>query len=332
MADDWVQVFDASGSWPHDPQAVWDAGFRVIAGYVNQGSWKSFTPVLRDRWITAAHPFGFAPMYEAAGDEPSTNPTAGTAHGRAARAGMRVLFGAGSDHVAIAYAMDRDTTPGNTNVRHYYSLVQIADTVAPIGYIESDAGLPLVTAGILAGVFEPAAYAWDNRTSVMTPATAPDHVLWTQEHNGVTVAGSGDVDTGHIRTAAPILWPATQGDDMALTDDDVTKIVQGVWNLDAEAGASAGDVIPNDSPYVVDSPNHTPAGTNPTTGAGYALGRIRTLVEKMAVVLDPTALAAAVIAALPKGTGAPLTEADVEAAVHTAVSTLTLTGTLAAAQ
>lgn len=321
VADDWVQVFDASGGWPDDPQACWDAGFRVIAGYVNQGSWKSFTAAMRDAWITPAHPFGFAPLYEAVGDEPMTNPGAGTAHARAARAGMRALF-TNSDQVAIAYAMDRNTTPGNTNVRHYYSLVLLADTATPIGYIESDAGLPLVLDAILAGVFEPAAYAWDNRTSVMTPASAPDHVLWTQEHNGVKIAGSGDVDTGHIRTSAPILWPADQGDDMGLTDDDVTKI----WTQDG---------IIDNRPWRPD------VATNPKIQAGNAVEiamdeahdahtAAAAALAAVQALANPATIATAVVAALPKGTGTPLTEADVEAAVHTAVSTLTLSGTLAA--
>lgn len=269
MTDGWVLVFDASGGWPNDAQACWNAGYRAIAGYVNQGSWKSFTAALRDRWITAAHPFGFAPMYEAEGDEPANDPDVGTAHAHAARAGMRALFGAASDVAAIAYAMDRNTSPGNANVRHYYTLVKAADTATPVGYIESDAGLPLVAAGILAGVFEPAAYAWDNRSSAMTPATAPVGVLWTQEHNGVTVAGSGTVDTGHIRTSAPIWWPATEGDDMPLSDDDVTK----VW---------AADVVDN---------WRSDASTNPEIQTGHALSYIGADVAavKAAVAAIPTA-------------------------------------------
>lgn len=77
--------------------------------------------------------------------------------------------------------------------------------------------------------------------------------------------------------------PPPIGDDMALTQDDLNKIAATVWG--------------------------SKFGTSPTTG---------TMLQRAAVNTSPTpeAIAAAVVAALPKGTGTPLTVADVESAVR----------------
>lgn len=316
----WVPIFDGASGWPSDPQACWDAGYRAIAGYVNEGSWKSFTPAMLAKWRTAAHPFGFAPMYEVLGTEPVTNPAVGIAHAHAARAGARRL--GIPDSVAIAYAVDRDVTAGQIAgpVKTYFEHVKATDTATPIAYLEND-GAQLVDAGVVTGLFTPAAYAWGNPPVLMTPANAPRQVIWTQEHNGVKAGGSGNVDAGHIRTTAPIWWPTTEGDDMPITDADALKIAQAVWNLDQ---------IPNPAARA-DSPAHKPPGNNPLTQADFALGDMwnNTYGALAAIqsLASPSTVAAAVVAALPKGSGALLTEADVEAAVHQALSTLILTAT-----
>jgi len=77
--------------------------------------------------------------------------------------------------------------------------------------------------------------------------------------------------------------PPPNGDPMALTQDDLNKIAATVWGSEF--------------------------GNSPTTG---------TMLQRAAVntAVDPKVIAAAVVAALPKGTGGTLTTADVEAAVR----------------
>lgn len=201
----WVPIFDTADSWP-DPAAMWARGFRVFAAYAGSQAWKAVSAQRLAQWRQPAHPYGTAPMFESAGDEPINAPSSGTAHARAARAAWRRL--GCPDTAAIAYAVDRNVTLSEIkgNVAKYFELVGGADTTLPIAYLENDGVAWLHERGLIAGGFIPAAYSWGNPPTLMTPANAPSWVLWTQEHNGVDEDGAS-VDIGHIRDTAPIWWP-----------------------------------------------------------------------------------------------------------------------------
>jgi len=326
----WVKIFDAA-VMPSSPQAVWDAGWRVFAGYAGSQPWKEETAAEIAKWMTPAHPFSCAGMFESDGSEPIDSPADGTAHARAARAAWSAL--GYPDTASIAYAVDRNVTMAQVKgpVAKYFELVGKADPRAlPIGYIENDGGEWLTARGLIAGTFVPAAYSWGNPPVLVTPdnaAQAAPHALWLQEHNGETGPPwtGGNVDIGHIRDDAPIWW----SDDMGTPED--------VWNVDTIRN-------PNQRP---DSPGHTPPGTNATAQADYALGDTwqlvydlrdavaATRVTLVAIAskvgtLDPAtvaaiakASAAAVIAALPPSAGGDsFTEAQVaqlHAAAHAEV-------------
>jgi hypothetical protein len=202
-----LKIFDASGEWPTDPAACWADGYRVIAGYAGSQSWKTFTPAMLAKWVTPAHPFGIAAMYEGTGREPleAGSAAAGTQHARAARAAWRAI--GMPDTAAIAYAVDTDVNMAQVkgSIAAYFRAVAAADTTRPISYLENDGSEWLAMQGITAGGFIPAAYSWGDPPVLATPSNAPPHALWLQEHNGVPLHG-GDVDTGHIRHDAPIWW------------------------------------------------------------------------------------------------------------------------------
>jgi Domain of unknown function (DUF1906) len=321
----WVPIFDASDGWPSDPQAVWDAGYRAIAGYINQGSWKSFTPALRDRWITPAHPFALAPMYEVTGTEPVTNPAAGTAHAHAARAGARAL--GIPDDIAIAYAVDRDVSASQIagGVKTYFGHVKATDTCPPIGYLEND-GASLVDQHIIAGLFTPAAYAWGNPPKLMTPANAPAEVIWTQEHNGVKVGGSGSVDAGHIRTTAPIWWPTTTPpteDDMALSDDDKTWITGAIGAQFAKVGADVAH-----SQQFTPKVDATGKPVVPTVYTETLSARMDRL-DALTKYVTGGQLAKDIVSALPVGAGGSVTAAEIAQSLHDELGKLGISVTVA---
>lgn len=219
----WLKIFDASGSWPTDPAACWADGYRVIAGYAGSQSWKTFTPAMLAKWVTPAHPFGIAAMYESSGDEAfgPDSYNVGAQHARAARAAWRAL--GMDDRAAIAYAVDKNATMAQIRgpIARYFQAIKDGEPALPISYLENDGSEWLAIHGITAGGFLPAAYSWGDPPVLATPANAPPHAIWLQEHNGVALHG-GDVDTGHIRDDAPIWWAtphvAAEGDDMQLTD------------------------------------------------------------------------------------------------------------------
>jgi hypothetical protein len=290
----WVPIFDAAGSqFPTNPQACWDDGFRAIAGYVNQGSWKSFTPAMKAKWLTSAHPFGFAPMYEVKGTEPVLSPTVGSAHALAARKGARAL--GIPDDVAIAYAMDTNVSMTQVKgpIAKYFELVGKYDTALPIAYIENDGAEWLAAQGLIAGGFIPAAYSWNNPPVLITPANAASSALWTQEHNGRPIHG-GTVDVGNIRTTAPIWWPSSSAGSAPITgDDDMATVVT------VPAGYSnAGKQVD--------------AGTALTMLLSMQLDT-RNRVIKAAASADPKALAAELAPLLPAG---ELSQAEIEAALR----------------
>jgi hypothetical protein len=275
----WVRAFDDSfqrvpvKNYP----AMYAAGFRVMAGYVAGGS--------SDKWITTSEikawfaqgdDTGLLPLFEAVGNEPVTSPGSGDDHARAARAGCRARDI--PDTSVISPAMDRNVSMADARgpIKQYMQAWNSADTMPPLPYIELDAGAYLFAVGATSGTGTPAAYSWDPSNELVTPDNAPPHVMWTQEHNGVSDNG-GNYDSGHARLTAPIYWKKVP--DMPLDATDLANISKAVWAATPPAGSGNGDVIPNDSPFVVDSPAHTPPGANTTTGAAYAVGRIRTLTE-----------------------------------------------------
>lgn len=217
----WLPIIDVAAAWPSDPQAVWDDGYRVIAGYAGSQSWKAMTAARIKEWVTPEHPFGIAPMFESTGREAVESPGDGQDHGWNARAAWRALGCPSS--TAIAYAVDEDVTMAQITgpVAAYFRGVHAGDGgPLPIAYIENDGGEYLAAHGLISGTFVPAAFGWGSPARLATPDNAPAHALWVQEHNGVSLHG-GNVDTGHIRADAPIWWSV---ENMALSDDDLSKI------------------------------------------------------------------------------------------------------------
>lgn len=239
----WLKIFDASGSWPTDPAACWADGYRVIAGYAGSQSWKTFTPAMLAKWVTPAHPFGIAAMYESSGDEAfgPDSYNVGAQHARAARAAWRDL--GMDDRAAIAYAVDKNATMAQIRgpIARYFQAIKDREPSLPISYLENDGSEYLAIHGITAGGFIPAAYSWGDPPVLATPSNAPPHAIWLQEHNGVALHG-GDVDTGHIRDDAPIWWSG--GTTMAdLTAADVENKVWHTGGSTGVAGLSAGSEL-----------------------------------------------------------------------------------------
>ena len=256
----WVPGFDQSfqrvpRSRLHEAYA---AGYRVMAGYAGGGSSsKWLTPPEIATWHALGPDAGVAALFEVKGTEPIDNPTLGDDHARAARAAWRAR--GYPDDCTISPAVDRNVTiaQAREQLATYFRNWVAADTCKPLAYVEMDAGAVLFALGLTVGTFTPAAYSWDASGRLATPDNAPSHVLWTQEHNGRTLAG-GNVDIGHIRTTAPIWWATPQGDDMALTEADLNLIfnderfvdlafrMRAVANLEPKiaAGTDAGDPVP----------------------------------------------------------------------------------------
>jgi hypothetical protein len=228
MTDGWVKAFDQSFQRVTDFKAAYDAGFRVMAGYAGGGTSDKWLTVAEiEAWFACGDDTGIAALFEIVGDEPLTEPAAGGTHAKSARAAWRAR--GYPDDAAISAAMDRNVTmtQAHNQLAEYFRAWASADTFLPMPYVESDAGAYLHSLGITCGTFSPAAYGWDNPAVLLTPANAPDHVLWTQEHNGVRLAG-GSVDVGHIRTSAPIWWRTP----MPLSDADLAAVNKAVWQTD----------------------------------------------------------------------------------------------------
>lgn len=292
MTTGWIPVFDQS--FQRVPvtrlREMYAAGYRVMAGYAGGGtSNKWLTPAEIKAWRALGPDTAVAALFEVFGTEPISNPTLGDDHARAARAAWRAL--GYPDACAISPAVDENVTvtQARAQLTTYFAHWTAADTCKPIAYVEMDAGAVLAAAGVTAGTFTPAAFSWDASGHLVTPANAPAHVMWTQEHNGQSLAG-GNVDIGHIRLTAPVWWTTTHapdGGDMPLTVADAKTIV-------------TADVLPN-FPWAAD------AKTNPTISletavlvagnqahAAYqALGTVLDLLGQSAKVEQAMALALA---------------------------------------
>lgn len=254
----WVPIFDDSFSRipVKNYPAVYAAGYRVMAGYVAGGSASKWVTAAEIRaWLACGPDAGFLPLFEAVGDEPVASPSSGTSHARAARLGARARGVA--DSAAISPAMDRDVTMAQAHgpINQYMRLWKNADTMPPLPYIEMDAGGYLYAEKLTAGTGTPAAYGWDPTGKLVTPANAPAHVLWTQEHNGVALHG-GSVDIGHIRTTAPIMWakPSTE-DDMLITD----KLPINPALFGGATESTVGQLIVDAAQYALQGRNNTAA-------------------------------------------------------------------------
>jgi len=204
----WVKAFDQSRARVpvSRHKEMYDADFRVMAGYAGGGSSNKWTPTAEIvSWLSQGPDTGFAALFEIAGTEPIDNPASGSAHAVAARAAWRAR--GYPDACSIAPAVDEDVTPAQarTQLTQYFTAWKTGDTVLPMPYVEMDAGLILFNEGLSVGTFTPAAFDWDPSHTLVTPDNAPPHVIWTQEKNGQNLAG-GIVDIGHIRESAPILW------------------------------------------------------------------------------------------------------------------------------
>lgn len=208
MTDGWVLVFDQSRT--RVPIArhkeMYDKGFRVMAGYAGGGSSDKWTPIQEiQSWLSQGPDTGFAALFEIAGTEPIDTPKSGMAHAQVARAAWRAR--GYPDDCSIAPAVDENVTvtEARSQLTQYFTWWKYADTCKPMPYVEMDAGAILYAEGLSVGTFTPAAFDWDESHTLVTPDNAPNHVVWTQEHDGQNLAG-GNVDIGHIRTRAPIMW------------------------------------------------------------------------------------------------------------------------------
>jgi len=220
MTDGWVQAFDQSRTRVpiSRHKEMYDKGFRVMAGYAGGGSSNKWTPTQEiQSWLSQGPDTGFAALFEIAGTEPIDTPKSGMAHAQAARAAWRLR--GYPDDCSIAPAVDENVTiaEARAQLTQYFTWWKYADTVLPLPYVEMDAGAILYAEGLSVGTFTPAAFDWDESHTLVIPTNAPGHVIWTQEHNGQNIAG-GNVDIGHIRTRAPIMW-ATKGAVMTQPND-----------------------------------------------------------------------------------------------------------------
>jgi hypothetical protein len=237
----WVRIFD--DSFQRIPVknygAMYADGYRVMAGYVaggTAGKWVTSAEIRA--WFACGTDTGFLPLFEAVGNEPVTNPSSGRAHAKAARAGARAR--GVPDLAAISPAMDRDVTMPQAKgpIAAYMQLWKSTDMLPPLPYIELDAGAYLFAEHLTVGTGTPAAYEWDPSRHLITPDNAPAHVLWTQERNGINIHG-GNVDIGHIRITAPIMWANPQHVspevDMPLSAADI----EAIWAHKLPAGETA---------------------------------------------------------------------------------------------
>lgn len=241
----WVPCWDESYSpvpVSQYPEAYRD-GMRVMMRYVGAGgSGKQMTAAQKRAWLSQGPDTGICLLVEREGDEPllSDAATLGRQLSLAGRAGARAL--GYPDGCTLIHAVDRNISLAQAagTVEAYFAAAKAADTCLPGGYIERDGGELLLRAGVIGGYGTPAAYLWDPSGVLFTPANAPAGCWWTQEHNGVSRWG-GDVDLGHIRTSAPIMWRTTQlGDgEIDMTTVDLTPaaitavrdaiLAAGVW-------------------------------------------------------------------------------------------------------
>jgi len=233
----WVKAFDQSRSRVpiSRHKEMYDLGFRVMAGYAGGGSPDKWTPTVEiQSWLSQGSDTGFAALFEITGTEPIDAPSSGLAHAQSARAAWRAR--GYPDDCSIAPAMDENVTIPQARVQltQYFTLWKTWDTKPPLPYVEMDAGAVLFDEGLTVGTFTPAAYSWDPSGILVTPSNAPSHVLWTQEKNSQDVAG-GNVDIGHIRVTAPIMW-AIRGDVMEAIDFWTWKPVP-VWKGTADETA-----------------------------------------------------------------------------------------------
>lgn len=230
MTAGWVKAFDDSFGPVTDLRAAYAAGFRVWCRYVGPGSdAKHWTAAQIAAWLACGPDTGVGFLAEGVGDEPLTDPAAGTTHAKSARLAMRAL-GIDPAKVLCSPAVDRNITKAQAlgPVDRYMANWTAAYGGRPVAYVEVENGGRLVAAGVSAGTFVPAAYSWNESGELVTPANAPAHVVQTQEHNGVKAYG-GTIDTGHIRLTAPhVYWNPKGVTTVArtLTDEDLQAIFE----------------------------------------------------------------------------------------------------------
>lgn len=218
MTAGWVKVFDQS--FQRVPIArlkeMYAGGFRVMAGYAGGGSsTKWLTTAEIKTWLGLGPDTGIFALFEGVGTEAINNPGLGDDNAKAARSAWRLR--GYPDNASISPAVDRNISVAQAKaaITQYFTNWNNTDTCKPIPYIEKDGGAILFAEKLTAGTGTPAAFSWDPSDVLVTPDNAPSHVVWTQEHNGISMAG-GDIDIGHIRLTAPIQWKATP--EMELTD------------------------------------------------------------------------------------------------------------------
>ena len=303
MTAGWVPVFDQSfkrvpASRLHEMYA---AGFRVMAGYAGGGSSTKWLTVAEiTTWLALGDDTAVAALFEIAGTEPIDNPASGDDHAKEARAAWRArgypdaagISPAVDENVTVAEARDQLTT--------YFGHWKAADTALPIPYVEKDAGAVLKAAGVSAGTFTPAAFSWDPDDTLTTPANAPAHVIWTQEHNGKALAG-GVVDVGHIRTSAPIWWKEASAvtspvDLSAKALGDITQIFIHAANRDTPDGRALGNALSNLQRGADGYTTPSPPSSAP--GASFLKPQLDAITEAVAAIpgggdVDEAALAAA---------------------------------------
>lgn len=265
MTAGWVPVFDQS--FQRVPinrlHEMWTAGYRVMAGYAGGGSsnkWLTLAEI--DEWLSFGLDAGIAALFEIKGTEPIDNPSSGKLHAQQARAAWRAL--GYPDHAAISPAVDENVTVAEARAQltTYFHYWANADTTLAIPYVEKDAGAILYNEGWSNGTFTPAAFSWDPSNTLVTPDNAPSHVVWTQEHNGKTMAG-GNVDIGHIRKSALIRWGVNEMDEASIAAKvwaTAPNIATQVWHTDqftpvngvySESGSARMDRLDKMQAYVM---------------------------------------------------------------------------------
>jgi hypothetical protein len=279
----WVKVFDQSFNRITDFRAAYAAGFRVMAGYAGGGSSsKWLTSKEIDSWMAQGDDTGIAALFEVKGTEPIDNPASGITHAKEARAAWRAM--GYPENASIGYAVDENVTQAQARAQltTYFSGIVHVDTALPIPYVEADAGLILFNEGLSAGTFTPAAYSWDPSDTLITPNNAPSHVIWTQEHNGLSVYG-GIIDIGHIRTTANIQWKDSA---MTLSRADAQTVINELkLDKDWQALIWRVETMINNAAKVPNGPT-----VNEPNGIAAALTGIRNALTdlKNAVAMIPT--------------------------------------------
>jgi len=131
------------------------------------------------------------------------------------------------------------------------------------------------------------AAVWPQVRSEFHKQGVPEPLYWVADYDGVRSIPDGAIAKQFQGTTAPGFdlsavadyVPGLDGEDMALTTDDVGRIAHAVWAYDQQG----------------------------VRNQAWAYLR---------QAADPSMFARAIVAALPKGGSAPLTEADIEAAVR----------------